>query len=398
MEPIKLTTAQARLFLLERHGLLGKQRYAGKQGIVDFVRRSGCIQFDPIDMCGKNAELTLFSRVKGFTKQSLGDVLYGEEPALLDYFDKNLAIMPCEDWPYFARTRLWHVEHARNLERLREAEPVVRKALENRDFVFAKDLTELSERMEWDWSATSTVARAALEWMYFKGALMVHHKEKGNKAYTLAERRVPESLLNAPDPNKTDADYRTWLTHRRIRAVGLLPCGPSDAWLCIPDFQQENRQLAFDILLGEEKIVPVLIEDKRKPLYACADELPLLQSAAEGRLKSTNRMEFMAPLDVMLWDRRVIEALFGFHYSWEIYYPAEKRKFGYYVLPVLYGDRLVARIEPVCERKTGTLVVKNLWLEEGFRGGKGFDTAIQKTLERLARFNGMTSIRWEEKA
>lgn len=101
---IKLTNEQARRFMLLRHGLIGKYRYEGKSGALEFIRSAGAIQFDPVDVCGKNAELTLQSRVKGFTKKTLSDLLY-KDRALVDYPDKNISIIPTEDWPYFERFR-----------------------------------------------------------------------------------------------------------------------------------------------------------------------------------------------------------------------------------------------------------------------------------------------------
>lgn len=99
-----MTNRQARQFILLKQGLLGEHRFIGKQGALDYVRQAGCIQFDPVDACGKNAELTLQSRVKGFTKQTLYDLLY-ENRNLVDFPDKNLSVFPIEDWPYFERYR-----------------------------------------------------------------------------------------------------------------------------------------------------------------------------------------------------------------------------------------------------------------------------------------------------
>lgn len=101
---IHLTNRQARQFLLLKHELLDDYKFSGKRGVLDFTRQVGCIQYDPIDVCGKNAELVLQSRIKEFTKEMLADLLY-EERSLVDYPDKNLAIIPIEDWPYFERYR-----------------------------------------------------------------------------------------------------------------------------------------------------------------------------------------------------------------------------------------------------------------------------------------------------
>ena len=100
METVKLTREQARRFLLRRHGLLGGYQFEGKRGILEFVKQVGCIQFDPVNVCGRSPELVLLSRVKGFTKQMLHELLY-QDRQLIDYFDKNLSIFATEDWPYF---------------------------------------------------------------------------------------------------------------------------------------------------------------------------------------------------------------------------------------------------------------------------------------------------------
>lgn len=107
METVQLTREQARRFLLRRHGLLGGYRFEGKRGVLEFVKQEGCIQFDPVNVCGRSPELVLLSRVKAFTKQMLYELLY-QDRVLIDYFDKNLSIFATEDWPYFECYRGQH--------------------------------------------------------------------------------------------------------------------------------------------------------------------------------------------------------------------------------------------------------------------------------------------------
>ena len=116
---LTLTNKQARQFILLKHGLLGAHKFIGKQGALEFVRQAGCIQFDPVDSCGKNAELTLQSRVKNFTKQTLSELLYTDR-SLVDFPDKNLSIFPTEDWPYFQRYRQAAKDGGRNFPELEE--------------------------------------------------------------------------------------------------------------------------------------------------------------------------------------------------------------------------------------------------------------------------------------
>ena len=121
---LTLTNKQARQFILLKHGLLGAHKFIGKQGALEFVRQAGCIQFDPVDSCGKNAELTLQSRVKNFTKQTLSELLYTDR-SLVDFPDKNLSIFPTEDWPYFQRYRQAAKDGGRNFPELEELEKQV---------------------------------------------------------------------------------------------------------------------------------------------------------------------------------------------------------------------------------------------------------------------------------
>ena len=112
-----------------------------------------------------------------------------------------------------------------------------------------------------------------------------------------------------------------------------------------------------------------------------------MEAVLQDAIDTKARLEFLAPLDPMLWDRKLIEAIWGYKYSWEIYTPAEKRKYGYYVLPMLYGQELVGRIEAAADRKRNVLTLKNIWFEPGVRQTKRLLHAIDGTVERLAKFN-----------
>ena len=117
-----------------------------------------------------------------------------------------------------------------------------------------------------------------------------------------------------------------------------------------------------------------------------------MQDVIAERIDKKPRLEFLAPLDPMLWDKAMIAALWDFRYSWEIYTPADKRKYGYYTLPILWGERFVGRIEMAADYKGGTLRVKNIWLEPGVRLSKRLQSAIERALTRFSSFNGCTAV------
>lgn len=120
-----------------------------------------------------------------------------------------------------------------------------------------------------------------------------------------------------------------------------------------------------------------------------------MEEILEGRTY-VPRTEFMAPLDCLLWDRNLIQALFDFYYRWEIYTPAAQRRYGYYTLPILRADRFIGCIEPVCDRKQSALQVKNIWLEEGVRSSPALRRDLDGAIDRLRAFNGMMSVKRPE--
>lgn len=379
MKTLSLTNQQARQFMLRLHGLLGGHVFEGKSGIMDYVRQCGCIQFDPIDVCGKNAELVLQSRVKGFTKGMLDELLY-KDRLLVDYFDKNLAIIPVEDWPYFARERARHMLEGRSREEADQAAETVRAVLQEREYVCSRDLG-MEEKVQWYWSP-STLGRAVLETLYFRGELCVHHKQGTMKHYAPAYRLLPPDILNMKDPHAdNDEAYRDWQTLRRIGAVGMLRNRASDAFLCIGEHQNGGRAAAFKDLMDEGKLVRLHIEGFDEPLYARTRDEALLDEILSGQTYEP-RMELIAPLDCFMWDRKLICKLFGFSYTWEIYTPQAKRQYGYYVLPLLRGESLAGRVEAVADHKARVLRVKGVWWE-----GRTYKGELRKCLKRFAKFN-----------
>lgn len=394
MQELNLTLSEARRFILYKQGLLGEYRFSGKDGVLEFVRQAGCIQFDPIDVCGKNAELVLQSRVSGFTKKMLYELLY-EDRKLLDNWDKNLSIIPVENWIYFKRDRDWHLENERSFDEIQQACDKIKAVIAERGPVCSADL-EMSEKVDWYWSKTK-LSRAALEHMYFRGELAIHHKKKSLKYYDLIERCIPREILEAPEPYPDDFDHKKWRVLERIGSLGLLWNRPSDAWLGIGDLKADVRNKIFGALVDEGKIVPVHVEGIKHTLYCLAGDVDIVKiiNCENVKLEETNctgisrkpRCEFIAALDNMMWDRNLIKEIWNFDYKWEIYTPAEQRKYGYYVLPVLYGENLIGRIEMGFDKKARQLEVKNLWYEEGVKVTKKIEAAVGAAVKRFEKFS-----------
>lgn len=397
---IKISKDQARRFMLEKHGLSGPYKFAGRQGILDFMDQAGCIQFDPIDVCGKNAELVLQSRVENFRKAQLYALLY-EDRSLIDYFDKNLAIIRTTDWPCFRRIREAYQTGSRSLQQVNAICEDIRQLIRQRGPLSAADI-DYNEKVHWYWSDTR-LSRAALETMYFRGDLAVHHKNGTVKYYDLAENCIDRNLLDAPDPYPDEQAYKSWRVLRRIGAVGLLWNKASDAWLNIWELKAAERNEIFWQLLHEEKIIEITVDGIKDKLYCLSADRQQLEGVLHSEQQKSGfqnsrqndlkeRCELLAPLDNLLWDRRLIRALFDFDYKWEIYTPVNQRKYGYYVLPLLFGDQFVARVEAVCDRRRQMMTVKNIWFEERVRQSAQLQQALSCCLHRFAVFNDCQQI------
>ena len=376
-----VTREQAVRFLLRKQGLWGRHRFVGKEGAYRYIRQAGCIQFDPIDVCGKNAELVLQSRVKGFRKEMLPELLY-QDRVLVDHFDKNLSVYPAEDWPCFSRIRAAFDSWEQGRREIGAIEDEILGMLKSRDCISSKDLP-FDRKIDWPW-APARLSRAALESLYFRGKLAVHHKEGTVKFYARPETCFSPGLWNAPDPLADEDSYFCWRVRRRIGAVGLLWNKPSDAWLGIDGLKSPRRAACFSALEQDGSILPVRVEGLRDPLFYLAEDAPLWEDPEET---GPTRTEFLAPLDCMMWDRNLIRVLFCFDYKWEIYTPAAERKFGYYVLPVLHGEKLAGRVEAVRDSSADTLAVRHFWPEAGVRETKTLKRAVASCARRFAKFN-----------
>ena len=397
-----ITLGQAKRFMLSKQGLLGKHRFIGKEGAYQYVRQAGCIQYDPVDVCGKNAELTLQSRVRGFRKQMLQDLLY-KDRRLVVYSDKELSIWPSEDWPFFSGYRERSKAHGAGFAGIPELEKEAIDYIRTHGAVSSDTLPIEGtifwhSSMHWSghWEKESQAARSVLEQLYTDGVLLIHHKSGSRKFYDLAEKYLPEELLKAPNPCRDEAAFLRWRIRRRIGAAGLLWNRRSNAWLGI-GMSTGERIEAFHELEKSGEILPVEVEGIAMPLYMLAEDAQLLENVVRDETDVTPRLEFLAPLDPMLWDRKLIEAIWNYQYSWEIYTPAAKRKFGYYVLPMLYGQELTGRIEAAADRKENRLIVKNIWFEPGVRQTKKMEKTLETAIRRLARFNECESLAMPER-
>lgn len=392
---LSISMHDARRFLLAHQGLFPPRSLEGEAGTLAYLRRVRCVQFDPLDVVGRNPELVLQSRVRGFRREMLERLLY-RRFRLVDGWDKQMSVWPVEDWPAFHRERQdarKAYDHAGSSTHA--VVPAVRAAFEERGPLSSLDV-EHEGKVDWPWGP-ARVARAAMESMWWWGELVVCRRVHTRKVYDLAARRLPRRILEAPDPHESPEAHREWRVKRRLRGIGLLWNRSGDAWLGIPGVKSPQRTAALQALRARGEVLAVAVDGIREPLYVAREDARLLREvygAGRGAGASPDAAEaaILAPLDNLLWDRRLVRALFGFEYVWEVYKPAAERRFGYYVLPVLYGDRFVARFEPARD-EDGALVVRRWWWEDGVRPDDRLRAALRRCFREFRDYLGAPEIR-----
>ena len=394
MPPVQVSAATARRFFVARHFLApARSLNAKSQGVLEVFRRYGGVQFDPIAIAGRNHDLVLHARVAGYDAVWC-ERLYAQRK-IFEAYNKGLSLVPIEEFPWFRGSMKGRggrvIDENRDvakriLQRLRAEGP-----LSSRDFEREHGPTK-------DWFGMPTNAvRAVLEAYTAAGVLGLAHRDGNRRYYDLLERLLPADVL------AQDIPFVERLRHKmlsRYRAHGLLGmAGGNDIFSGLgaakpdPRFPGNPGRTALRLqLVDDGAIVPVEIEGLRGKRLVLPEEVELLEAPPEP----PPSVAFVPPFDPVVWDRPFLAALFGFDYVWELFIPPDKRRWGWYVLPILFRDRFVGRIEPRIDRDGARVEVLDLWWEDGFapRRADGFVEAMRDALRAYLQFAKATRLEW----
>lgn len=395
--PLIIGKAAARRFLLSHQLLLPPHQLSDKAGILEFIQHTGCIQFDPVNVVGRNPDLVLQARIKDYSPTMLHDLLY-RSYQLYDAWDKQASICLVSDWPYFSRHRermeesYWKTDTPEGrlaidlLEKIRQHGQ--KKALNESNGAYVKGNWGFSVRME----------RVALDILYAVRKIHIADRIGSRRIFEITENLLPGEILQQVDPNLTLEDYHDWHVLRRIGGIGLARLGSSEYWLGIQYMKTPERKAAFRRLVAARHVIPVNINElPGKEFFIRRQDLPALEKAIQSDSKEPQAV-FLAPLDNLLWDRKLLAWIFDFDYVWEVYKKAGQRKYGYYTMPVLYGEHFIARIESAFDRKTATLTVKEWWWEAGVKPDSSMKNALNQCFAQFMSYLGADTIQLGESA
>ena len=393
---LRISADHARRFLVDRHLLAPPRELpAAPESVMAVIERLGLLQFDPLEVPGaRNHDLTLHARIDGYRREWCEALLYGPDRQLIELYNKSLNILPMHELPHYRIT--WqrntaHYDTGILAEQADVAQAILRRLKADGPLSTAA-FGEHGHAVDWWWAPTRA-SRAVMEALFVTGRIGIARRDGNRRYYDLIERLVPPELI---DVRESEDEARRHRLLSRYRAVGLTsPVGTQTEVMYSTGSTAERRRWT-DELVERGTLLPVEVEGFKTPRYIIADEEAILEATAQPDPTDARGVSFLAPLDPLIWDRRMLRELFGFDYLWEVYVPEAKRKWGYYVLPMLYDDRFVGRIEPRLDRRTKTLVIGGIWFEPGFEPMEdpAFIGALRDAVEAYRSFVGATKVTW----
>jgi uncharacterized protein YcaQ len=375
--PVTLTAADARRLLVTH---LGLAKIDAKPNVVKVLDRLRCIQLDPLDAIGTNADLVVMARADGVRRGDVWRHLFPRHA--FEHFAKERCILPARAFPYYrvqghkAQTPWWR--HAERAERVPQAviDQVLAEVRE-RGPVTPRELTDHGSVTPIDWAGwmgTKKATSMALEILWtLCDVVIAGRTESGAKLYDIPERALGKEIANA----KPEEDFGRWAVRERVLAAGLLARSGGSNWSMLREARNSG---VVGSMLEEGELIEVRVEGSSRPYLAAPQFLRTRRAAYDGRVR------ILGPLDALLWDRDLVRHAFGFEYVWEVYKPAPQRIWGWYVCPLLQNDALIGRIDARADGRT--LVVRKVWLESD-----ADQDAIREALERHAELCGCDKVR-----
>lgn len=380
-----LSIAEARRIALAAQQFgSGAAGLRGIAGLGAMVRKLGVLQIDSVNVLVRSHYLPLFSRLGAYAHNLLDRAAYDERRRILfEYWGHEASLLPLELYPSFR----WRMERAKRGEgtwgRLKryatEHQSLVtaaltqireRGALGASELEAAGPVTSVAAGGWWGWSQGKEI----LEWLFWTGEVTTARRRNFERLYDLTERVLPAAIYSAPTPSK-EAAQRTLMTIA-ARALGVATLRDLRDYFRLPTVDAAER---LKELVEEGILMPVVVEGWKQQAYLSADSrCP----------RSVTASALLSPFDSLIWERQRTERLFNFSYRLEIYTPAHKRQHGYYVLPFLSGEELVARVDLKADRQRSRLQVRGGGVEAGV-AAKQVAEPLAAQLQALAQWLGL---------
>ena len=401
--PPTISAADARLLLLAGQGLADDPgRKASAAMVQKIIEQLGFVQVDTINVVERAHHLTILARLDGYRPGMLAKLLENRR-TLFEHWTHDASAIPVQWFPHwrvrFQRYRSRGIRHewwkARFGSEPQKIIDLVRERIArdgpamSKDFEHDREGRPLAEKGWWGWKPQ----KAALEHLWRCGELAIARRTNFQKVYDLAERVIPSEHHDEPPPD--EQAHVDWACSTALDRLGAATASEIAAfWRATT--AGDARQWC-DQALRAGQIVPVSIQSAEGSswrAFAPADvDRRIARARSLAAQRDHRRIRLLSPFDPVIRDRKRAMRLFDFDFSFEGFVPQPRRRFGYYVMPMLEGDRFIGRLDPKFDRQRGELIVQRLWWERNAKPTRARRGALDEALQRLAQFIGADRIR-----
>ena len=382
-----LALETARKLAVIKQGLHQRPLKADKQALLESIHRIGLLQLDTVSVVARSHYLVMLSRVGLYNQTDLDALLYPDRH-LFEQWAHAICLIPIKDYEYFVPIIQARREQTPGrLKRLGNnpqkildevlSEIKARGSLASKDFQDSGD----GKRSWWNWKP----AKIALDILNTQGYLMIDRRVNFQMYYDLAERVLPASTQPA---SKTKKDWQRWATLQSVKCLGVATADQ------VRDYYRQKIpevRTMLETLAQEGLVIPVEVEGWKENAYFASADQQLVNEITDGAYQPT-LTSFLTPFDNLTWNRKRLLKLFNFDYRIEMYTPKPKRRYGYYVMPILHKGRFVGRIDPKADRKSKTLIVQALYLEPNEELNEELLIGIRNALYEFMTFHNCENI------
>jgi uncharacterized protein YcaQ len=370
-----VSIAAVRRLVVGSQGYIGRFRRAGADDVEAAIRRLTAVQLDSISTVDRAHRLTLTARIGAYPRDTVPGLL--RTGRVFEYWAHEASLLPVELWPHFRAVMDGHGHWGTHDHALRTHADLVGPVLERiraEGPLASRDFEGQGGGGMWNWKP----AKMVLEALWDKGALAIAERRNFQRVYDLAERVIPKEWLDAPTPSE-DETLRTFVLLAVAARGALTEPAIREHWRLKGGKARLHHHLLA--LVGEGRLREVEVDDGGPPFYV-APGVELDGDPAPPVL--------VCPFDNLVWDRPLLERLFGFKHLIEVYKREHERAYGYYVLPLLAGDRFLGRADLKADRAEGVLCIRRFTLEPKVRGN--VDAKLEQAAVRLARILGLERV------
>jgi uncharacterized protein len=384
MTQLKLSLDQARRIAVQSQRLASSSLGTGKEGIAQIIEHLGYVQIDTIAVVARAHHHTLWARCPDYDPTFLHD-LVAVDRRIFEYWAHAIAFLPMSDYRFYiprmtrhrtssrAWLSAWKQEHGHILD---EVLTRIRKegALTSKDFVPPPGTIRGTW---WDWKP----AKRALEILFWQGDLMIAERRGFQKVYDLTERVLPPGTDTT---RPSEEELGRFHVRRALTGLGVARAKEIRDAFHIVNLSQISK--ALEEMQQSKEVFGLRIDGQADIYYALSGTLE------QEHVPTSNQAHILSPFDNLTIQRDRMKCLFGFEYTIECYLPETKRKYGYFVLPILWKDKMIGRLDAKADRKAQTLILKKLWFEPSIQSIDEALPPLSEALARFARFNGCRTI------